>query len=408
MFKNIIVFILLQLTSGILIAGGYKEQAVSWVHKYSYDDGFQTNSLSAQALISTQDGGFLIGNGGIFLKLNSMGQTQWMRHYVCCWTSFLVESSSNGYVSAGTADYLDESDVRVSKIDRDGNVIWDKHLKISRFNRTHSLIRTRDGGYLIGAFSSSRSTGIDGKAWLIKLTPSGEIKWQKTYNVAQPTSLHQLSNGDFLVATYQFSVLRISPIGKVRWQKKYIGDSCCYEGIMQAVGENGFTLAGTRRKDSIDSVVLIRADSTGSVIFSKLYARQGLEDFKRTSDGEYILLSEGSFPHKTFVTKLDANGIIKWRRVSKTFLTARNILQAKDDGYVLTEGSEGWVIKLNQFGNVPNACRSIFGPSSAPVENIEINVQNRFPTIHGTRATPFSNTVLILDASPVTESICSR
>src|SRR5262249_13740057 len=147
-----------------------------------------------------------------------------------------------------------------------GNPIWSKGLSsIRRFNDAHVIITTRDGGFLLGAFSNDKSrVGIEG-LWLIRLDSSGKIQWQKLYNVGEPTAITQLSSGDFLVSTQYMSVLRITPTGNVHWQRKYTAAGCCKAGVARPTSDGGFILAGHITRNSKEYIFVAKADSTGKI-----------------------------------------------------------------------------------------------------------------------------------------------
>jgi len=387
------------------------KQLVSWAHKYSYDGGSQVLGFTPIAAFATSDGGFLISNGSSLLKLNAFGKPEWLKSYIesRCDISELVEIPTSGYLAAGTVDFLDESFISLLKIDSDGNLIWSKRYRRNRFDTAHSLIQTQDGGFLLGAFSAGLRSRKDSKAWLIKLGVAGNIQWQKTYNVARPSSLHQLNNGDFLVGTEQFSVLRITRSGKVRWQKKFSGPGCCSKGIMQTDGEDGFVFAGNQITNSVYSVLLLRVDSFGSIVFSKTYAKQILEDFRTTSDGGSIFLSMRyayPSPPRMSISKIDRNGNVTWRRVSKSFLNQRSIIEASDGGYLVTETGDDFIFKFDQSDNIPNICKSIFASAATTVENFTLKAEDRFPTVAQSHAVPIPEDFHAFDVTPIVESIC--
>ena len=409
----ICIYLLTLISADHLFANDVKQEAVSWTYKYSFDNGIEVTDLVPITTASTRDGGFLLAGGDVVLKLNSLGRAEWGKSYYSCSTgcgiSAIVESHKNGYLAASTVDTLDESYILLLRIDAGGNLIWSKRYRRDRFDTVQSLIRTRDGGYLLGAFSGASRRA--GKAWLVKLGGSGAIQWQKTYNVARPNSIHQLKNGDYLVGTDQFSVLRLTRSGNVIFQKKFTGDGCCGEGVMRAVGENALVLAGNQVKNSVYSVVLLSVDSSGSILFSKTYANQRLKDLRLTSDGGYVILSRKirfAALDKISITKIDQNGNVSWRRLStsRDLSVPLTLLAAPDGGYIITS-LDNFALKLDQFGNVPNACRNVLTSAATDVGNISMTAENRFPTVATTNAVPVIETNRTIDILPIVESICS-
>jgi hypothetical protein len=404
--KLFVLFAVVAATSSF--AETQQQEVVTWAQRYSYDDGFQVHQFIPFAAIATSDGGFLISDGGL-LKLNALGEPEWQKSYDCRCSIVKIVETLDGYLAATIVDFLDETYVIVLRIDSSGNLIWSKRYRRNRFDAIHSLIRTLDGGYLVGASSASLRSRKDAKAWLIKIGDSGNIQWQKTYNVARPNSLHQLNNGDFLVGTEQLSVLRLTRSGSVRWQKKFSGAGCCSGGIMQVDGENGFTMASNQIINSIYSVTLLKVDSSGSIIFSKTYAKQILKDFQKTSDGGYMFLSTRyayPSPPRMSISKIDSNGNVIWRRVSKTnTLRPESVLEASDGGYLVT-AADNFIFKLDSSGNIPNVCKNVFASAATTVQNFAIKVEARFPTVEQSHVVPISEDAHAVALTSMVESIC--
>ena len=246
--------------------------SVTWLN--AYHETFDT--LDTSQIISTSDGGYMLaGDGDGLLKLDSLGNVQWQRVYTCCGffdpfgLSGVVEVPG-GYFAVG-ASFVEPSGsaILALRLDQKGEVIWSKRYRVEKYNSAGKVIRTRDGGYLVAGYTSP---GRDGRTLLLKLGGGGAIQWQKTYNVRPVTSLAQLSNGDFLFSTDYFSVLRLNSHGNVRWQRKYSGRGCCGRGVMSVSPNGEFFLAGHlsyEAPDGKDSVLVLKADSSGNILASK-------------------------------------------------------------------------------------------------------------------------------------------
>jgi hypothetical protein len=344
--------------------------------------------------------------------LNSEGISEWQKEYSCLCNIVDVVETSNGFTAAGTVDFIDESYIVMLRVNKGGDLVWSKKYRRNRFDTVHSLIRTRDGGYLIGAFIRPRSASRrDARMWLIKIGATGSIQWQRLYNVARPNSMAQLSNGDILVGTELFSVLKLTATGNFKWQKKYFVERCCDSGVMESYPDGGFALAGDSfLLNGSHRVVVIRADSSGEIIFSKSYNKQRLADFRSTSDGGFIILTGRSSPKlQISLVKLDALGNVQWRKISTEgeLNIPGQIRQTADGGYVYLHPVE-WIVKLDSLGNAPDLCRNIFTSIQSTAQNITVNNESRTPSVVPAHAVPVVENFTSEIVTPIRNSICGQ
>src|SRR5438552_1972453 len=86
---------------------------------------------------------------------------------------------------------------------------WQKCLGGSSDDRSYSFIRASDGGFVIAGWTSSNDGDVSGNhggladAWIVKLTATGSIQWQKCFGGTgddYAESIVQTSDGGFAVA----------------------------------------------------------------------------------------------------------------------------------------------------------------------------------------------------------------
>ena len=129
---------------------------------------------------------------------------------------------NGGYVLVGKTNSIDgdinfyhgDYDCWVIKIDSVGNIEWEHTYGGSYTEGASDIIQTSDGNYLLGAsvWSSdgdiSALHGIDaGDFWLVKLSPDGDILWEKTFGSTETEQLNSIietRNGDFVAAGFEF------------------------------------------------------------------------------------------------------------------------------------------------------------------------------------------------------------
>lgn len=127
-------------------------------------------------------------------------------------TSFSKSDKSNekSENSKGGFDYW------VLKIDSSGNKIWDKTIG-GKGDDTYpwGFQPTLDGGYIIGGRSNSGKSGDktescrgDFDYWIVKLDKAGNLEWDKTIGGSgfdELTDLAEIEKGHFMVAGFSKS-----------------------------------------------------------------------------------------------------------------------------------------------------------------------------------------------------------
>ena len=90
------------------------------------------------------------------------------------------------------------------KLDNSGEIIWQKSYGGTGFSIDHpgSIQQTSDGGYIVAGYTTSFGVGIH-NAWVLKLTDTGDVTWQKSYGGANNNFFHtiiQTDDGGYIAA----------------------------------------------------------------------------------------------------------------------------------------------------------------------------------------------------------------
>jgi hypothetical protein len=146
----------------------------------------QTYEESIASVIVTSDGGYAIAGKKLwFVKTDESGAVEWNQTYrreELETATSIVELSDGGYVIAGNkqrpfGDMKAESDLRLFKIDKFGNMEWNQtYGGPDKDERIYSLAATSDGGcilagYIIAVNGSYYEGDVD--AWLVKTDEYG-------------------------------------------------------------------------------------------------------------------------------------------------------------------------------------------------------------------------------------------
>ncbi len=176
------------------------------------------------SIIQTSDGGFVvagettstdgdctsyhgIGSDALIVKLDSTGNVEWSKCYggngstiVTC--IIRATDEGKGYIFAGSTDALNGDvsgnhdtsvttsrigDAWIVRISESGNILWQKCFGGTGYDGAESIVAASDGGYVFAGTTTSTDGDVVGKhlggadAWIVKLKSSGNIEWQKCF-----------------------------------------------------------------------------------------------------------------------------------------------------------------------------------------------------------------------------------
>jgi uncharacterized delta-60 repeat protein len=245
--------------------------------------------------------------------------------------------------------------------DSNGTPLLQKVFRANNLDEPYTMIRTSDGGYLIGGNSNSFGEGSKDILFL-KLNSTGEIEWQKTiggYYDDAVLSVIQTSDGSYVAAGWSFSVgaggtdawiLKITPNGSLQWQKTYGSKGYDFAYSVTETIDGGIVLVGQSDvfSGSDNDVWVVKLDNSGDIVWQKTYGDSKDESAKavlQNPDGTLIIgawsKSFGNGSSDFWLLKLNSDGSVIWQ---KAYLANGEdnffaIDRAKDNGYILVGGS---------------------------------------------------------------------
>jgi uncharacterized repeat protein (TIGR01451 family) len=332
----------------------------------------------------------------------------------------IKQTNDGGYIVAGDSrsDDIDVTgnhgnyDYWVVKLDDRGTIQWQKSLGGTGEDRVQSIEQTNDGGYIVGGYSISNDGDVSGNHggydyWVVKLTNSGNIIWQKSLGGTtgeNARSIQQTNDGGYIVAGYStsndgdaagsgnhggmdFWIVKLDNTGNIEWQESLGGASNDNAFSILQTNDGGYIVTGS--SSSTDGDVtgnhgsydywVVKLDNTGNITWQKSLGGTDNDDsrsIQQTSDGGYIVAGF-SFSNNGDVTgnhgnndywivKLDGAGNIIWQKAlgGTSGEAAYSIQQTRDNGFVIAgfttsndgdvSGNNGnldyWVVKLDNNG----------------------------------------------------------
>jgi len=359
------------------------------------------------------------------LDLSPSGDIVWQRTYggpADCDLLYggIEESGDGGYVVVGyTGSFgTGNNDSWILKLTSSGDIEWQRTYGGSdSHNYPYSFQITSDGGYIVagGAYSISAE---DNDAWVLKLTSSGDIEWKNTYGGGsgdRATSIQQTEDGGYIVAGWTSSfgagegdlwILKLTSSGDIEWQRTYGGSSDEYWSEIQETSDGGYIVAVATESfgaGGADSWIL-KLTSSGDIVWQRTYGGS-LDDngtsIQETGDGGYIVAGEtqsfGAGHWDGWILKLTSSGDIEWQRTygGTEWDGTSSIQETGDGGYIVAGATKSfgafrtefdlWMLKLSPDGEI-SSC-AITGSSDASVSDTSISPSD-------TNVTPVSKNVI--------------
>ncbi len=190
-----------QTMDGGYILGGFSRSGVS-------GDKIESNQGEEDYWVVKLD-----GTGQNIEWQNTIGGSHWD------YLRSIQQTTDGGYILGGhsasgvSGDKIEASkgvdDYWVVKLNGTGNIIWQKTIGGSNWDRLYSIQQTTDGGYILGGYSDSRASGDKTGAnkgsndyWIVKLNGTGNIVWEKTIGGNSDDrlqSIQQATDGGYII-----------------------------------------------------------------------------------------------------------------------------------------------------------------------------------------------------------------
>lgn len=246
-----------------------------------------------------------------------------------------IDGSSDAYLAGRILSSGDFNGL-VTKLDSDGNVLWNKTYGGDQEDGFDQVIELSDTNLLLLGTSESSGAGL-ADIWLVKIDPNGNLLWEYTYggnDLERSGSLVEAGNGDILIAgsTKSFGagnwdgwVLRLDADGNILWQKTFGGSSSdFFADFLETTGQDLILVGNTNSfgAGSSDGWVL-RLSSAGEPLWQKSFGTNRSEStYTVIADaqgnlivaGEAYFLTTGSIVSDGWMFKLDLNGNLIWEQ----------------------------------------------------------------------------------------------
>jgi len=303
-----------------------------------------------------------------------------------------IDTAGNILIAGTTYSYdidslvnLGSGDVFLSKLNPEGDIIWQKRYGGSNEDVAYSCLILEDGYVFASATQSSDLdvTANRGKydIWLVKVDLDGNLIWEKSYGGTGTDFYPYListSDGGFLIVHYgdtsnpgwssygewDVTLLKLDAEGNREWGKNYggSGNDAGYTVFENANGE--FIVGGSTGSNDNDvsflhsqfDFWLLKVSATGQLLWEKTY---GGGDGSNVLD-EAILMKDGNFAlggtngnNNAWIIKTNDAGELIWQKTLQgdSYDSINSIKESEDGGIIGVGLTSSQTIEGIQVGN---------------------------------------------------------
>jgi hypothetical protein len=189
--------------------------------------------------------------------------------------SYVLAGSSDSYASwEKSEDTRGSLDMWVVKLNKLGKKVWDKTIGGNDYDLCSGIQITRDGGVILAGFSGSNASGeksennrgVQSDFWIVKLNKKGNIQWDRTIGGSADDygrGVQQTKDGGYVIAGnsnsnisgektensrggYDYWIIKLDSVGRFMHDKTIGGD---YDEIdvwcLEKTSDNGFIFGGS-------------------------------------------------------------------------------------------------------------------------------------------------------------------
>ena len=262
-----------------------------------------------------------------------------------------------GVIAAGftTEKGVGKKNACVASFDADGALVWEKTYGSGETSLAHSVVALPDGGFAVAGQRSMDGSTDD--AWIFRLNANGEVLWEKVFggtfvNIA--TSVALTPDGGIVAAGIMGQrkhhgslteggnawVVRLSSSGDLLWEKR-IGEDRIKLTAVAALPDGGVIAAGAK---GFHQAWIFRLDPDGKLLWQKPIAagrsRWGVK-IVMLSDGGFALSGwlaqeKATDDHKPWVSRFDKDANLLWDKIyAGKGMGASGITALSDGGFAL-------------------------------------------------------------------------
>ena len=302
-------------------------------------------------------------SNALLVKIDYTGEQKWKRDFTFSSTdrlNMVKELADGSLIMAGfTMSATDYSkDVLVIKTDAQGNVEWQRSYGDAQDEIANSIDISNGGGFIITGEVINANTGF-GLCHLMKIDDEGELSWSNTFGGSQNDngfSVTSTNDGGFAITGVTRSLgdndgdawlIKVSDSGAIQWERTYGGEDTEFGRAIQQTVDGGYIIIGQTESFGAGSsdAYLLKTDSEGNEMWSQTFGGQGTDQGRyvvESADQGYLISgytdsfgASGGF--NFWMIKTNSLGELEWQRFFGEHGDDRGLsgIQTLDGGYAI-------------------------------------------------------------------------
>jgi hypothetical protein len=232
--------------------GGVAEECANSITE-AYDGGY----VMAGVTSTTKD----FQDDAWVIKVDSTGEKLWERTFGGSkpdYANDIIETKDKSLVVCGMTSSRGEGykSFWVAKMDSSGTDIWDNIYRINQWDEATAVVEGLDGYLYVTGYTRTYSV-IDYDVVLLKIDKDGNLIWQKVFSWGiwdQATSICNTFDNGVVVGGFSksgkvllssFAVTKFDGDGNNLWQNIFVRKSLDYSNKIIETRDNGLAMAGT-------------------------------------------------------------------------------------------------------------------------------------------------------------------
>ncbi|RNC92205.1 MAG: hypothetical protein ED555_03630 [Allomuricauda sp.] len=244
-------------------------------------------------------------------------------------SGFLDVTSSNGEGATSKTSSLSAHGVGEfwgTRIDAQGNLLWRKFFGGTNNDRSFGVVNAEDGGFVLAGASESDDFDISNPKgsydfWVVKVNKNGDMEWERSFGgsgIDQAQDIIRTKDGAYVIVGNTFSadtqvsknngesdvwLIKIDDNGNLLWQQSFGGSNFEAAHGVYLASDGGLLIAGNSKSNNGDAsenfgendLWLIKTDSEGNLDYQRSFGGSDLDfgyDVLESSEGAVILVGE--------------------------------------------------------------------------------------------------------------------
>lgn len=230
-----------------------------------------------------------------------------------------------------------------TKIDPKGHLQWRGYFGGTNNDRAHAVVQADDGGFVLSGFTESDDYDVSDTRgsydfWVVKVDRNGNLLWERSFGgtgIEISQDITKTDDGGYVVAGHTFSsntdisknngesdmwLVKTDSTGNLVWEKSYGGTGFEAAHAVSFSKDGGFIIVGNSRSSDMDvdanagenDMWAVKTDRNGDIVWQKTFGGSGLDfgfDVLETENGNIVLVGEtasADFPDIAHKGKTDA------------------------------------------------------------------------------------------------------